>query len=113
MTYTCTKHIFLIIIFNDGSMEGLSVHKLSLKCHEKSTELLEEVTTRQKCQNTGRPERGRGSGAAVHLVADGDQRALRGLRRRLAQRVRGRPLPQPDGRLQLCRRRVTPRNDYT
>ena len=53
----------------------------------------------------GGSEGGGGSRAAVHLFPDRVQRPLRGTRGDLARRVRGGPLPEPDGCVQLCGRR--------
>jgi len=57
----------------------------------------------------GRLTRGGGPGTAVCQFAAGRQRPLRRSARLLAHRVRGRALPQPDGRVQLRRRRRHPR----
>jgi len=59
--------------------------------------------------STNGPSRGRGSGAAVHLVAGRVQRPVRGPGGGVADRVRDSALPEPDGRVQLRGRRVAAR----
>lgn len=53
----------------------------------------------------GGVEGGGGAGATVHLLFDRVQRPVRGPRGDLSGRIRGGPLPEPDGSVQLRRRR--------
>jgi len=53
--------------------------------------------------------RGRGAGAAVHIVAGRVQRPVRGPGGDIAHRVRDRALPEPDGRAELRGRRLAAR----
>jgi len=53
--------------------------------------------------------RGGGPGTAIHIVAGRVQRPVRRPGGGVGHRVRDRALPEPDGRVQLCRRRVAAR----